>query len=369
MSEFKKLQNSVEALAVLLNEIASTSDADTQELAKKHAQIKELYELCVPKVSRFRARAQEQDPDKRIYGPAMVTKIMDCAKFFDEQEERYTGLVERLENAVAAEKTREKDALKSQQELEEQRLVALKEQREKQKLDFQEEKKRSEDLAKEKLRKEQEAIELLQKRAQEKMEMEEKERIRAREEAAAKETQERERIQEEREKHLEKVRRAADEQKQKLVDIARRVAQVERPECPVSSASTMTSEVGTTGTPSEDPFGTSMLLSVMDDATFRKCVDYSCSGKTVVFVFYVTWSSSSKKLLDFWKQTRSSNEGLRIGIVDCDRSPKLAQQNKVRSFPTIFFYQDGKLEQEVLGTDQSKMTSVLDSLRNKKNGP
>jgi hypothetical protein len=74
MTEFKKLESAVDELQKALHELPADG---SQARASGLSGIKAAFAADISaKLEKFVARANEADPEKKIYGPSMVTKVI-----------------------------------------------------------------------------------------------------------------------------------------------------------------------------------------------------------------------------------------------------------------------------------------------------
>ena len=75
--------------------------------------------------------------------------------------------------------------------------------------------------------------------------------------------------------------------------------------------------------------------------------------------FHAPWCGFCKKLKPEWEKACSNSpETIKMGKVDCDKNPDIAQRFGVTGFPTIIAFKDGEIIGNYEGPHES--TSILE---------
>ena len=90
------------------------------------------------------------------------------------------------------------------------------------------------------------------------------------------------------------------------------------------------------------------------DTDFDSQVE-KAQGVTVVD-FWATWCAPCRMIAPLLDQLAAQYEGkVRVTKLDVDANVKTASRFNVRSIPTILFFKDGKLVDQVVGADKGKL--------------
>ena len=82
----------------------------------------------------------------------------------------------------------------------------------------------------------------------------------------------------------------------------------------------------------------------------------------VVVDFYATWCGHCKKISPIVDEWAHSHENIEFLKVDVDKFANLVAEYGVRSMPTFFFFEDGKLIDKVVGANKDKIENIIDNL-------
>ena len=90
------------------------------------------------------------------------------------------------------------------------------------------------------------------------------------------------------------------------------------------------------------------------DTDFETVVE-KAQGLTVVD-FWATWCAPCRMIAPVLDQLASQYDGkARVMKLDVDSNVKTASRFNVRSIPTMLFFKDGKLVDQVIGADKVKL--------------
>ena len=98
------------------------------------------------------------------------------------------------------------------------------------------------------------------------------------------------------------------------------------------------------------------------DDNFEKEV---LKAKGLVLVdFFATWCGPCRMMAPIIEELAGEYEGkAKIGKLDVDQSPEMAEKYGVQSIPTLIFFKDGEVVDNLLGfQSKENLTKKLDSL-------
>lgn len=100
----------------------------------------------------------------------------------------------------------------------------------------------------------------------------------------------------------------------------------------------------------------------LTDANFRQ--EVLESDEPVLVDFWAAWCGPCRVIAPAIEELAREYEGrAKIGKLDVDHNPQVAMQYGIRSIPTILFFKDGRVADQLIGAVPKKlMAAKLDSL-------
>ncbi len=84
------------------------------------------------------------------------------------------------------------------------------------------------------------------------------------------------------------------------------------------------------------------------DATFEE--EVINSDLPVVVDFWAVWCGPCKMIAPIMEEIANDYEGkIKVAKLDVDNNPNVAVKYGIRSIPTVLFFKDGKMEEQVIG--------------------
>lgn len=102
-------------------------------------------------------------------------------------------------------------------------------------------------------------------------------------------------------------------------------------------------------------------LEQFTDANFSETVEKS-STLTIVD-FWAEWCAPCRMLGPIVEQLAEENKGsVRVGKLNVDESPKTATKYGIRGIPTLLFFKDGKVQEQLVGVrSKGEIQGVIDA--------
>jgi thioredoxin 1 len=104
------------------------------------------------------------------------------------------------------------------------------------------------------------------------------------------------------------------------------------------------------------------IFLIINDDNFEETL---ASNKCLLVDFWATWCNPCRMLLPIMEEYASENaDVVKVGKVNVDDSPNLAQRFGVMTIPTVILFVDGEMKDKFIGFRQkAQITAFVDKNR------
>lgn len=102
-------------------------------------------------------------------------------------------------------------------------------------------------------------------------------------------------------------------------------------------------------------------VQVFNDDNFAEQVE--ASGKLTVVDFWAEWCAPCRMLTPIVAELAEENsETIQVGKLNVDENPKTATKFGIRGIPTLLFFKDGQVKEQLVGVrSKGEIQALIDS--------
>jgi thioredoxin 1 len=102
-------------------------------------------------------------------------------------------------------------------------------------------------------------------------------------------------------------------------------------------------------------------IVTLSEANFDQ--EVNGSDLPVLIDFWAEWCGPCKMIAPVLEEIAKEQSGVKIGKVNVDENPNLATRFQIRAIPTLLFFKDGQVADQVVGmAGKSDLVSKIEAL-------